>query len=313
MADSDRLFSLSVDPADIPAGLDLVVALTGYSDAGSASAQFIDFVRENLDSRVVATFDNDALLDYRARRPIATFDEDHLSDYVPPRLELTLVHDELSQPFLFLSGYEPDFRWETFVRSITGLIDTLGIARTTWLHAVPMPVPHTRPVPVTVSGTRADLIESLTVWRPQTQLPANVLHLLEYRLTEHGLAVAGLALLTPHYLSDTQYPDVLIAAIEYVGAATGLILPTDGLRDQARKFVERLNEQVAGNDELRRLVATLEERHDSYMESNMPASPFVAMDGSLPSADEIAAELERFLAGRPDGEDNGEDLRDSGE
>ncbi|RLP76944.1 PAC2 family protein [Mycetocola tolaasinivorans] len=300
MASSDRLSSLLIDPAEVPHGLDLVVALTGYSDAGNASSQFIDYVRENLDARTVAVFDNDTLLDYRARRPLAVFDEDHLSDYVAPRLELTLVHDELSQPFLLLSGYEPDFKWEGFVREITGFIDTFAIARTTWMHAVPMPVPHTRPIGVTVSGTRADLIESLTVWRPQTQLPANVLHLLEFRLAEHGLAVAGLALLTPHYLSDTQYPEALTAAIEYIGAATGLILPTDGLRDAAREFVERLNEQVAGNDELRRLVATLEERYDSYMESNHPASPFVAMDGSLPSADEIAAELERFLAARPE-------------
>ena len=70
------------------------------------------------------------------------------------------------------------------------------------------------------------------------------------------------------------------------------------LREQGREFVARIDEQVAGNGELAKLVGTLEERHDSYMEGTTLRSPLTDEDGELPSADEIAAELEKFLAYR---------------
>lgn len=293
-----ELYELTAAASDVPDGLDLVVSLTGFSDAGGAAGQFNEYSRGSVESEPVAVFDNDLLLDYRARRPIIYFDQDHLTEYTPPQLLVSLAYDDLHHPFLLLTGYEPDFLWERFVRDVIELIDRFRVARTTWVHAIPMPVPHTRPIGVTVSGTREELIESMSVWRPHTQVPSNVLHLLEYRLAERGSGVAGFALLIPHYLADTEYPTAALAAIDSISAATGLILPTDELREEGREFVSRIDEQVGGNDELKRLVGTLEERYDTYMEGSALKSPLMDSDGTLPSADEIAAELEKFLAGR---------------
>jgi hypothetical protein len=170
-----------------------------------------------------------------------------------------------------------------------------------------MPVPHTRPISLTVSGTRADLVEQMSVWKPETQAPANVLHLVEHRLSELGEQVTGLVLLVPHYLSDTEFPDAAVAALSGISAATGLIFPSDELREEGREFRTRVDEQVAGNEELQRLVGVLEERHDTYMEGNPIASPLTGVDGQVPTADAIAAELERFLADRrTDGDASGD-------
>jgi hypothetical protein len=250
--------------------------------------------------RDLVVFDNDLLLDYRARRPVMYFDEDHLSEYEPSRLVLSLVEDELHRPFLLLTGYEPDFRWEAFTRAVVELVERFEVADTTWIHAIPMPTPHTRPIGVTVSGNRTDLTDAYSVWRPRTQVPGNALHLVEYRLQEAGHPTAGFVLLIPHYLADTEFPLAAVAALESISAATGLIFPTDELREEGREFVQKVEEQVAGNAELERLVHTLEERHDSYMQENPLPSPLVDEDGELPSADTIAAELERFLASRRD-------------
>ena len=102
----------------------------------------------------------------------------------------------------------------------------------------------------------------------------------------------------PHYLSDTEYPAAAITALESVSAATGLIFPTDRLREESRDFVGRIDSQVEANQELARLVGTLEERHDTYMQENPLPSPLTDTDGELPTADEIAAELQQFLANR---------------
>lgn len=176
MPEFEGLITFQMAREDVPRGLKLVAGLTGFADSGSAVTQFTEYILDTMDSEVVAVFDNDALLDYRARRPTIYFDQDHLSGFEPPKLALHMVRDELHRPFLFLSGYEPDFRWESFSKTVIAIIDLFGVISTTWVHAIPMPVPHTRPLGVTVSGNRAELIESMSVWRPHTQVPANAMH-----------------------------------------------------------------------------------------------------------------------------------------
>lgn len=303
MQDPRSLYDLVDALVEVPEGLPLVAGLTGFTDSGAAVTQLTEYVLDTLEHSVVARFDNDALLDYRARRPIIHFEHDHLTDYEPPSLALHLVRDELNQPFLLLSGYEPDFQWERFTAAMMDLLERLQISSVTWVHAIPMPVPHTRPIGVTVSGNRADLIESMSIWKPRTQVPANVLHLMEYRLQDTPMPTAGFVLLIPHYLADTEYPSAAVTAIESVSAATGLIFPTDRLREESRDFIGKIDGQVENNAELAKLVATLEERHDSYVQDNPLPSPLMAQDGELPSADEIAAELQNFLAIRRSGDE----------
>jgi len=303
MEDPEGLYTLSLDISDVPTGLPLVAGLTGFADAGGSVSLLTSNLTNSLDTRVIATFHNDALLDYRARRPTIYFEQDHLTNYQPPSLALYLATDEIGQQFLLLSGYEPDFQWERFTEAVLSLIDTFQAKTTTWVHAIPMPVPHTRPIGVTVSGNRSDLIETFSVWKPHTQVMANALHLVEYRLQELDHPVAGFVLLIPHYLSDTEFPDAAFKALESVSSATGLIFATTNLRDEARDFVEKIDKQVEGNAELAKLVGALEVRHDAYMAGNPLRSPLIDEDGELPTADEIAAELETFLALRHNGDD----------
>lgn len=300
MHDAGGLYDLSLEVPQVPLGLHLVAGLTGFADAGSAVSQLGQYLLDTLEVSEIVTFDTDALLDYRARRPTIFFDQDHLTEYTPLKLSLYLAKDELGQPFLLLTGFEPDFQWERFSQAVLQLVDRYQVKDTTWVHAIPMPVPHTRPIGVTVSGNRMELIDSLSVWKPRTQAPGNALHLLEYRLSALGHPTAGFVLLVPHYLADTEFPMAAITALESISAATGLIFPTDRLREENRTFLAKVDEQVEGNQELQRLVGTLEARHDSYMEDNPLPSPLVDESGELPNADSIAAELEKFLANRRD-------------
>lgn len=304
MQHPSELYEYEIDQKDVPLGLPLVAGLTGFTDAGGAVTQFTSALLERLETQVVARFDNDQLLDYRARRPTIYFDQDHLTNYQPASLALHLAQDEIGQQFLLLTGYEPDFQWEGFTEAVLGLIDELQIKTTTWVHAIPMPVPHTRPIGVTVSGNRSELIETYSVWKPHTQVLANALHLVEYRLQRLDHPIAGFVLLIPHYLSDTEFPDAAVKALESISSATGLIFASDELKEEGRDFVAKINAQVENNHELAKLVGTLEERHDSYMAGNPLRSPLTDEDGELPTADEIAAELEIFLALRRNGDDD---------
>jgi hypothetical protein len=294
VVEPSELYELHNEDFDVPLGLHLIAGLSGFTDAGSTIEQFANHVFENLDHRVVAIFDNDQLLDYRSRRPVMYFEKDHIASYEPATLALYLVTDEVGQKFLFLHGYEPDFKWEAFTAAVFELVDIFDIEDFSWVHSIPFPIPHSRPVGVTISGNRKDLIERISQWKPQTQVPGNVLHLLEFRFAEEEFPTAGFVMLVPHYLSDVDYPQAAVAALQQIAAATGLVFPTDSLRDAGVKFIEDLNRNMAENPELSKMVQTLEQ---SFANDDGPSrGPRVTTPKTeVPSADEIAAELEDYL------------------
>lgn len=315
MPTSGSLFERVTNAPAVPKGLPLLYLLTGFTDAGTAVSGLIDHLKETTEPQPVVVFDNDALLDYRARRPIVHFDQDHLTSYRPPRLELSLARDAIGQPFLLLSGYEPDFAWNGFAEVVLELADEFEVSSVSWAHAIAMPVPHTRPLGTTVSGNRAELAASHSVWKPRTQVPSTAGHLLEFRFAERGDRVVGFVLLVPHYLAETSYPQAILTAADRLMNATGLVLTMDAVHEESSEYLARVQEQVQGNDELLQMLHTLEERYDAYMAGYQSADPEHGFgdapfsERNLPSADELAAELERYLASRPPGDEGGKPAR----
>lgn len=290
------LYDLVINPTDVPLGLPVVAAVTGFTDAGATVSQVADSLFANYEYAIVAEFNNDELLDYRSRRPVMYFEKDHIVSYEPQMLGIYLMHDEAGNPFLFMHGYEPDFKWEAFVEALEEIFDLLAVSSFTWVHAIGFPVPHTKPVGITVSGNRRDLIDAVSEWKPSVSVPGNVMHLVEYRLGGNGLPMAGFVFLVPHYLAENEYPDAAIAAFQQVSAATGLIFKTDPFRDESARFLRKINDQMAENPELQRMVTTLEQ---GFQAGAGPMQTSIARPTpKVPSADEIAAELEDYLASK---------------
>lgn len=295
MTHSRKLFEFKDGFADVPRGLHMIAGLTGFTDAGSTLNLVADHIFANLESELVVQFKNDELLDYRSRRPIMFFERDHIEHYEPAILGIYLVHDEANQPFLYLHGYEPDFKWEAFAEAVVDLVQGLEVEDFTWVHSIPFPIPHTRAVGVTVSGNRMDIIDAVSEWKPQTQVPGNVLHLLEYRMSQIELPTVGYVMLVPHYLSESEYPEAAVKAFEQISSATGLVFPTDALREDNVAFLKKLETQLEKNEELQKLVKNLEQGYAT--ENNGPnRAPIAKPIAKMPTAEEIAAELEDYLA-----------------
>ena len=295
MTHSRQLFEFKEEFADVPKGLHLIAGLTGFTDAGSTLNLVADHIFANLSTQLVVQFKNDELLDYRSRRPVMFFERDHIEHYEPAVLGIYLVHDEANQPFLYLHGYEPDFKWEAFAEAVVDLVRGLEVEDFTWVHSIPFPIPHTRAVGVTVSGNRLDIIDAVSEWKPQTQVPGNVLHLLEYRLSEMSLPTVGYVMLVPHYLSESEYPQSALVAFEHISSATGLVFPIDAIREDSVEFLAKLKTQLEKNEDLQKLVKNLEQ---GYASENIGPNraPIEKPIAKMPTAEEIAAELEDYLA-----------------
>lgn len=295
MLDPSALFELD---ADLPA-LDrpvLVQALDGFVDAGGAKR----LAREHLlrrGSRVLVRFDVDQLHDYRARRPAMLFAEDHWESYADPDLAIHLVEDDAGSPFLVLAGPEPDVQWERFTRAALLVVERLGVRLTVGLNAIPMAVPHTRPVGVIAHGSRPELTGEHERWVGTVQVPGTAGHLLEHRLSQGGRDAAGFSVAVPHYLADAEYPAAAVVLVDNVARTAGLHLDTDELVNAALTTREALDSQIAESPEVAAVVTALEQQYDAFQAGR--SSSLLGQDAAdLPTADELGAELERFLAER---------------
>ncbi|WP_069811874.1 PAC2 family protein [Streptomyces sp. TP-A0874] len=282
------------------AGLVLLYHFEGYIDAGETGDQIIERLLEGLPRQPVARFDVDRLIDYRARRPLLTFERNRWTAYDMPRLEVNLVRDATATPFLLLSGPEPDVEWERFTAAVIQIVERLGVRLSVNFHGIPMGVPHSRPVGITPHGNRADLVPGHGVVFEQAQVPGSAESLVEFRLTEAGHDVLGVAAHVPHYVARSPYPDAALTALEAITAATGLVLPgiAQGLRTAAQRTQSEIERQISeGNDELVSLVRGLENQYDAVAGAESRGN-LVAEPSQLPSAEEIGQEFERFLAER---------------
>lgn len=280
-----HLYELTDD--ELPACRILLNAVDGWIDAGSAAAQAREALAAGTQRRTIALFDADDLIDHQARRPVL-----HLRDGINigvdlPRLALELLTPPMSsdgEPFLLLSGPEPDHRWVAFTTAVIELAQRCGISRVVGLGAYPAPTPHTRPSRVVATATSAALAELVGFIPGDLDVPAGVSAVLEQACGRAGIEAVGLWVQVPHYVSNLSYPAAALALLDAFNVVSGRRVDGGTLRAEAVSSRSRIDDLVAQNDEHRAMVHQLEMLADEQL-----------TNASIPSADELADELEQFL------------------
>ena len=295
----EELYELEQDTPDVN-GAALLVHLEGFMDAGSAGRLLTEHLLDELDNQLVARFDADRLLDYRSRRPLMTFDKTRWESYDDPRLEIRLLRDSAGRPLLLLTGPEPDHEWELFVTAVRTLADRLNAGVMITYFGVPMGIPHTRPLGVMTHATRPGLVTSRVPSPGKLQVPASAASLMEYRFGEAGRDAAGLVVQVPHYLSQAAYPTAALTLLDSLREVTGLDLPEGALKDAAERTNTLINQQVSESAEVADLVHGLEVQWDAASTAD---GNLLAEGEEMPTADELAAQFEQFLAEQQRGEE----------
>jgi predicted ATP-grasp superfamily ATP-dependent carboligase len=292
--DPRDLYELSPSATELDDDLVMLYYLDGFIDAGSAGRLLATHLMSSLEHQEVARFDVDALIDYRSRRPVMSYTKDHWEDYETPELTMSVLRDSEGAPFLLLNGLEPDREWEAFTGAVRRLTGGLGVRLAVGFHGIPMGVPHTRQLGVTAHATTPDLIEGYRPLVDKLQVPGSAAALLEYRLGQDDRAALGFAVHVPHYLAQAAYPAAAVTLLESVQRVTGLVLPGDQLRDAARRTDQEIARQVEGSAEVTEVVEALEQQYDAFTagRENLLGGEAEPM----PTAEELGAEFERFLA-----------------
>jgi predicted ATP-grasp superfamily ATP-dependent carboligase len=271
----------------------LVIALDGWVDAGLGSSAAITEMLSASPTMRVASFDTQALIDQRARRPIARIVDGITTELSWPTIRVLAGKDRVGADILYLTGPEPDFGWQSFIDGVVDLVQRLGVRTVVGLGAFPAPTPHTRPVRLasTVPPQSAELAGRVGFVQGTLEVPAGVQAALEIALGNAGVPTIGLWARVPHYVSAMPFPEASAALIEGMCAITGIVFDTSSLRAAGEASRHQVDELISGNTEHTAMVQRLESTIDSA-----EGDPFGLAD-EVPSGDEIAAELEQFLRG----------------
>ncbi|HEX8486967.1 MAG TPA: PAC2 family protein [Propionibacteriaceae bacterium] len=269
----------------------LIHQFDGFVDAGQAGRLFSAHVLEQLDHEILAEFDHDQLHDYRSRRPAMIFDTNTWKSYADVTLRLYRVVDDQGEVFLLLTGPEPDVQWERLAAAIIALVEQIGVRLSVSIHGIPMAVPHTRPVTLTAHATDTELVKGYRSWIDRVEVPASFSGLLEFRLGQLERKAMGFAAHVPHYLAQAAFPEATLTLTRSLNQATGLAVPLEPLEQASATNLADIASEMAGSTEVQELVKTLEDQFDSLQAEGVD---------QVPSADEIGAEFERFLAERED-------------
>lgn len=271
----------------------LVMSPEGWIDAGLGGATAASALLEGMETEVVATFDVDMLLDHRARRPTARIVDGVYDDLIWPEIELRAGHDAQGHAVLLLVGPEPDHLWRAYADAVGELAVSFGVRMLVGMGAFPAPVPHTRPGSLAATATTAELAESVGVVAGTLEVPAGVLVAIERRFAEIGIPAVGLWARVPHYAAAMPYPEASLVILEGLAKVAGVVVDTTELAEASDATRVRLDDLTANSAEHSALVRQLEARADAE------ASGGLAPGGweNLPTADELGAEVERFLEG----------------
>jgi predicted ATP-grasp superfamily ATP-dependent carboligase len=263
----------------------LVVALDGFVDAGLAASTASTFLRHRWQADLCATFSRDAFVDYRARRPTAVVDSGELRRLEWPSIELYAARVEGPHDAALLLGAEPDMRWGEFCGAVVDACRALGVEAAVTVGAYPAAVPHTRPTRITGAATAVPGgLEFDASPIPGYTGPVGVGTALQSALAEAGIPAAGLWAEVPHYISGSPNPAAALALVQMVGAGIGTAVDTTELEAAAKLHREQIDDAVADHEDAAIMVTALERHFDSG-----------EAEESLPSGDEMAAEIERFL------------------
>ncbi|MDQ2674131.1 MAG: PAC2 family protein [Chloroflexota bacterium] len=267
----------------------MVAALEGWVDAGASGTTAATQLAES--GRVVATFDADAIYDYRARRPTLDILDGRPITLEWPQLTVTATTIE-DRDLLVLTGPEPDYRWRELADAAIELARHFGVASWASLGAIPAAVPHTRPVPILATASASGLLPSGIRQGPDglLRVPSAALSVLELSAAEAGIPAVGFFAQVPHYV-NASYPTASIALLTALGRYLGVELPVGQLATRALERRNLLDAATASDEQTKAYVERLEGLAD---------------ESRLPAGDELIADIERFLREGSGDDESGE-------
>lgn len=268
----------------------LIAAFEGWNDAGETASATLAHLINMWQARVVAALDPEDYYDFQVARPRVT-GEPGEREVTWPSTRIFLAQDTpLGRDVLLVQGIEPSMRWISFTRELLEFITDTDVSMVITLGGLLADVPHTRPIPITVTSDSQDTRERYDVESSKYEGPTGIVGVLTDAAHRAGVATLSCWAAVPHYAGGSPSPKATLALINRLEELLDTLIDPDDLPDAARAWEHGVDELAASDEEVAEYVQMLEHAQD---ESELPEA----------SGDAIAKEFERYLRRRDEDQD----------
>jgi len=257
----------------------LVVALSGWVDAGLAGAGAAAVLGDQLGSASgFGRVDLTDLVDLQQTRPTVRLVDGAAREISWPAVDL--IAGRAGRDVVLCHGPEPSLRWRAFGNELVEMSQRLGVRMMFGLGGMPSLVSHRRPVTVLTTATSRSLAQEVGVWRADYSGPTGAQTALQVALGHAGIPGVGLWAQVPHYVAATPSPAAISSLLSRLREVAGIETELSGLDSQADEYLRRVEEGLSERPDVAEMVRNIEASEDS---------------GEVPTGDELASEIERFL------------------
>ena len=273
----------------------MVVALSGWVDAGLAGIGSLAVLRDHLGSaRRFARMDLSDVMDLQQTRPTL-----HLEGGVQRTIEwpaIELVAGQLGSDVVLCSGPEPSLRWRAVLTELVGVARDVGVRRAYTLGGIPAMASHRRPVDVLVTASDDELADECDASDQDYEGPVGAQSVLQVMLGAAGIPTVGMWAQVPHYLAASASPPAIRSLLVKLRDQAGIAVDLAELEETAVEYIQRVESGVSERLDVLEAIRAIEDADDRSDDD--PLTPGPLDDDELPSGDELASEIERFLRGQ---------------
>jgi predicted ATP-grasp superfamily ATP-dependent carboligase len=237
----------------------LVMAFSGWSDAGSAATNAVQYLSSQWEARRFAAIDGEEFFDFTVQRPLVRLDDQQIRQLTWPGWEFSTARG-----FVFAVGPEPHLRWRTFCGLVERLAAEVRVERVVLLGAFLAEVLYTDPVPLTGFASDPALLERMKISPTAYQGPTGIVGALADALRRKGLPLLSLWAAIPHYIAGTPNPRGALALLLKLREWIELPVDLAPLEAAAATFQAQLLEAVEGNTELSKYIRGLKKGETSH-------------------------------------------------
>jgi len=267
-----------------------IAAFEGWNDAAEAASGVVNHLGIAWESTPIAAIDPDDFYDFQVNRPVIEVVEGKTERLVWPTTRLSLARAAdtgLTRDIVLVHGVEPNMRWRGFTDELIGGLSELGVELMILVGALLADSPHTRPVPVQVSGSESKLLRGVGSEPSDYKGSSGIVGVLQYMCAAADIPTISLWASVPHYVAQSPSPKVTLALLRSVEDVLDVSLPQSELPEEARAWERGVDELAQQDSDVAEYVRTLEEAKDA---TDLPEA----------SGDAIAREFERYLRRRGD-------------
>jgi PAC2 family len=283
-----------------------IAGFEGWNDAGEAASGVVNHLGIAWQATPIGAIDPEDFYDFQVNRPVVEIEDGRTQRLIWPTTRLSVARASepceaggppdmdaapptgLSRDLVLVHGIEPNMRWRAFSEELMQGLESLGVELIILLGALLADAPHTRPVPVSLGSSNAELGTEIGVGLVDYKGPTGIVGVLQHTCTAAGIPTVSLWAQVPHYVAQPPSPKATLALLRGVEEILDVPLPLADLPEEARAWERGVDELAQQDSEVADYVRTLEEAKD-------------AMDLPEASGDAIAREFERYFRRHGDG------------